>query len=317
MSPSLQYFALVALLLLVAHVASTSGMEAKADAGAAAEEVVPPPPGMVVGSVSQRLEYGKDGSAYLIFLPPHWKADAKAAYPVMLFLHGVGGIRNANGCRNPGLTTQFPLLDPAYAAVVEHIVLVPVAEQEDWRHHLDKSMELVHMAVIDLGGDPYRVSVAGQAMGGHGALLYASLRPTVFSAVVVICGFLDDTVGDRWKMTTSGDVAYVPATVGYALRNKPVWIFHSEEDDAKPDPLRKRFGASIADSKALEVALKSNGNDNGEVKFTTYPMGSLPPNYITGHAAFEYAFHDKELFPWLARKRLKTRGPTLPEHEEL
>ena len=31
-----------------------------------------------------------------------------AAHPVLLFLHGVGGINNGKGCRDPGLRTQFP-----------------------------------------------------------------------------------------------------------------------------------------------------------------------------------------------------------------
>ena len=64
------------------------------------------PEGMVVGSVSQPLT-AADGSEYLIFLPPTWTGE-DAAHPVLLFLHGVGGINNGKGCRDPGLRTQFP-----------------------------------------------------------------------------------------------------------------------------------------------------------------------------------------------------------------
>ena len=88
---------------------------------------------------------------------------------------------------------RFPLLDPAYAAGVAHIVVVPVARRRDWRHHFESSMALVDMALATLGGDPDRVAVAGQSMGGHGAYVYASrMAPGRFSAVVAACGYLDD-----------------------------------------------------------------------------------------------------------------------------
>ena len=84
------------------------------------------------------------------------------------------------------------LLDPAYAAKVPHIVLVPVARQRDWRHHFGSSMALVDMAISELGGDATRVTVAGQSMGAHGAWLYASqLAPSRFCAVITMCGYLD------------------------------------------------------------------------------------------------------------------------------
>ena len=97
-----------------------------------------PPPGLVVGSVSEVLVDPVFGGEYLIFLPPTWTATG--SYPVLLFLHGVGGINNGKGCRNPGLKTQFPLLDPSYASKLEHIVLVPVAKQRNWRHHFPYAM---------------------------------------------------------------------------------------------------------------------------------------------------------------------------------
>jgi pimeloyl-ACP methyl ester carboxylesterase len=135
---------------------------------------------------------------------------------VMLFLHGVGGINNGPGCQNPGLTTQFPLLDPAYAAKVEHIVLVPVAKQPNWRHHYSSAMSLVDMALSDLGGDPRRVTIAGQSMGAHGAYLYATeLAPGRFCALVVMCGYLSEE-------GPIGNV--VPSAILGPLKSTPIWI---------------------------------------------------------------------------------------------
>ena len=171
------------------------------------------PTGMPVGSVSEPL-VATDGMEYLIFLPPTW-TGAASAHPVLLFLHGVGGINNAKGCRNPGLTTQFPLLNPAYAAKVEHIVLVPVAPKENWLNHFASCMALVDDAVANLGGDPKRVSVAGQSMGGAGAWLFASKQPDRFCAVVPICGYIPDGV--------------MPSVVE-ALKAKPIWLLRVRRD---------------------------------------------------------------------------------------
>lgn len=261
------------------------------------------PPGVPLGRVSEP-QTAADGLTYLLFLPPKWTAAPKSN-PVMLFLHGIGGINNAKGCNNPGLTTQFPLNDPEYAARLEHIVLVPVAAQRDWRNHHDALLSLVDMAVRDLGADPSRVTLAGQGMGGQGVWQLAAMAPKRFCALVACCGWVDERNGDA-----------LPAALVEAGKSIPVWAFHSLEDDVVPDPLRKevrlrlrpflptrlhltrltiwrsdrvsppQLGKTVEDTEAVVRALQAAGNLN--VKLTKYPAGQRPPNYIPGHAgAFE------------------------------
>mmetsp|Transcript_14451 Transcript_14451/g.36288 ORF Transcript_14451/g.36288 Transcript_14451/m.36288 type:complete len:498 (-) Transcript_14451:198-1691(-) len=268
-----------------------------------AEAATSPLEGMVVGSVSQPLVTADGSTEYLIFLPSTWAATS--LHPVLLFLHGVGGINNAKGCRNPGLTTQFPLLDPEYAAKVEHIVIVPVAKRPNWRHHFQATMDLLDMALSDLGGDPDRVSIAGQSMGGHGAYLYASqLAPERFCAVVAICGYLDEehamgSVVSGTDGSRDGPKYYSPfegtafTDTILPLKSTPIWLFQSEEDDTVPPP-----GRPQDDGSKIAQALNLAGND--EVKYTRYLQGNKPPNYIPGHAAFEFAFHDEDIWPWLS-----------------
>jgi len=214
---------------------------------------------------------------------------------VLLFLHGVGGINNGKGCRNPGLTTQFPLLKPEYAAKVPHIVLVPVAQRPNWRHHFTSAMALVDMALSELGGDPSRVAIAGQSMGGHGAYLYAAeMAPGRFCAVVAMCAYADEAgpIADR-----------VPAAIVEPLKATPIWIFHAEEDDRVPPP-----GRPQDDSTKVVRSFEAAGNT--AMRHTRYRSGLTPPNYIAGHAAFEFAFADEDLWPWLAAQRLPLPAPT-------
>ena len=49
-------------------------------------------------------------------------------------------------------------------------------------------------------------------------------------------------------------------------------------------------------------AFRATGNT--AVKYTRYPLGQTPPNYILGHAAFELAFSEEALWPWLEAQRL-------------
>ncbi len=271
-----------------------------------------PPEGMVVGSVSQPLVAADGSTEYLVFLPSTWTATS--LHPVLLFLHGVGGINNAKGCRDPGLTTQFPLLDPEYAAKVEHIVIVPVAQRPNWRHHFEPTMALLDMAVSDLGGDPDRVSIAGQSMGGHGAYLYASqLAPERFCAVVAICAYLDEehAMGSMVPGTngsSNGPKYYSPfegkpyTDTILPLKSTPIWLFQSEEDDIVPPP-----GRPQDDSGKIALALELAGND--QVKSTRYMQGSKPPNYIPGHAAFEFAFHEEDIWPWLSAQKRSVATP--------
>mmetsp|Transcript_26830 Transcript_26830/g.71070 ORF Transcript_26830/g.71070 Transcript_26830/m.71070 type:complete len:142 (+) Transcript_26830:3-428(+) len=141
-------------------------------------------------------------------------------------------------------------------------------------------MALVDDAVANLGGDPKRVSVAGQSMGGAGAWLFASKQPDRFCAVVPICGYIPDDV--------------MPSVVE-ALKAKPIWLFSSEEDDHIPPP-----GQPQDDPEVVITALAGNAN----FKSTRYPLGTKPQANIPGHVAFALAFSEEGLWPWLAAQSL-------------
>ena len=140
---------------------------------------------------------------YMVFKPKGWSSSG--TYPVLVFLHGSGGVGKPENVRRISLGSM--LLDPAYADKVGHIVLLPLATTGDWSNHFETIMQLVDMAVKTLGGDASRVAVAGQSMGGHGAWMLATQHARSFSAVVAICGYYNSL-----------------PTLAAALKAKPVWV---------------------------------------------------------------------------------------------
>ena len=66
------------------------------------------------------------------------------------------------------------------------------------------------------------------------------------------------------------------------MRDVPVWAFHGEQDHIVP----------YQETERLVEQLRAYG---GEVKFTLYPG--------VGHAAWEQAYSDHELYAWLLRQK--------------
>ena len=147
-------------------------------------------------------------------------------------------------------------------------------------------MALIDMVIADLAGDPKRVAVVGQSMGGHGAWLLGSSYPDRFCAVVPMCGYWDGRDGDD-----------VPPELVAPLASKPIWAFHSEEDEAL---------VPIEETDTVVKALEEAGNT--AVKYTRYPLGVVPEAKIPGHYAFALAFaeahDDGGLWSWLNAQAL-------------
>ncbi len=236
------------------------------------------------------VQTAEDGTQFMVFRPSSWSEEAVAAgkkWPVLLFLHGAGGVKNPDNVRGQSLTRM--LLNPEYvqANAVEHIVLMPVAPARDWNKHFERVMALVSMSIAELGGDQSRVALAGQSMGGNGAWMLAAQHPQTFCAVVVVCGYID-----------RDDTQSVPASLVAALKPKPVWVFHAADDTV----------VAVEHSDAAVAALKAAGAS--DIRYTRYEPGLAPPcktpaKDLPGHASYELAFADAALWPWLREQRLQ------------
>lgn len=162
----------------------------------------------------------EDGTNYMLYLPSNWSRDSEEpALPVLLFLHGAGGVQSEQNVR--GISLGKMLSDEDFMRTdtmpsgFPFITIIPVAAQRGWQPQFQSIIGLVEMAHRELGGDPAHTYLAGQSMGGNGAWHLAAAYSSLFAAVVPVCGYIER------------DVEEPPKDVVDALATTPVWAFHS------------------------------------------------------------------------------------------
>ena len=163
--------------------------------------------GLTPGQISGVLK-AEDGIEYMVFLPSSWEKDgADKKHPLLLFLHGRGGVKNPDNIRGQSLTRM--LIEKAeFAASFPFVVITPVCPSaKGWPNENESLARLVESSLAAFRGDPARTYLAGQSMGGHGAWMLGAQRPDLFAAVVPVCGYLD-----RAKAAEDGDKALGPNT---------------------------------------------------------------------------------------------------------
>lgn len=204
--------------------------------------------------------------------------------PLMVFLHGVGecGTDNESQLWYPFFNDDTSVFSKASLASFPCHILAPQAQDENrWVDIRDWGQESVTMpeeptaslqSVVALvehflnrpDVDTERVYITGLSMGAFGVYELLVRYPNLFNAAVAVCG--------------GADIATLSRIEGIALR-----IYHGKKDKVVP------VSQSRSIDKALNKRLKS---------FEYFELDQV------GHNAWEYAFRDESLFPWLfAQKR--------------
>ena len=211
---------------------------------------------------------------YRIMYPEDYRPEQK--YPLILFLHGSGERGDDN---EKQLIHGSDFFIKYNRKIFPAIVIAPQCPQEDYwgsrsnegnadfefrfdkefRPSLGAVSELVQSFIASGKTDERRVYVGGLSMGGMGAFELIQKMPDVFAAAFPICG--------------GGD----PSKTEYAS-NTALWIFHGEDDNV----------VSCRYSEKMYDALKKVDAD---VRFSLYPG--------VRHNAWDNAFADTELMPWL------------------
>ncbi len=206
---------------------------------------------------------------YRLFVPQNY--DRKKKYPLVVYLHGGGGVgddnlKQING-GNGYLVDFFTQAETQtrYPA----LVVAPQSSGDGWIEiprvppHPTRQLKLVVELIDELRRaysiDGSRLYVAGQSLGGLGTFAIVAEFPKLFAAGVPLCGGADE------------------AKVSSIIKT-PLWVFHGEKDETVPVDLSRRIVAAI----------KKSG---GVVKYTEYPGA--------GHNIWLNVVKEPELLSWL------------------
>jgi len=207
--------------------------------------------------------------SYRLFVPQNY--DRTKKYPLVVYLHGSGGvgddnlkqIQGGNGYLIDFFTqTESQTHYPAF-------VVAPQSAGDGWiEHALSKPAPTRQLRlVVDLIGDlrrsysidGSRLYVAGQSLGGFGTFAIVTEFPKLFAAGVPLCGGADES-----KVLS--------------IIKTQLWVFHGEKDEAVP----------VDSSRRIVAAIKKAG---GSVKYTEYPG--------EGHNIWLKVVKEPELLSWL------------------
>ena len=208
--------------------------------------------------------------------------DGARPYPLLLFLHGMGGCgsQNRKNLTDAGVPKIFAAdeLRRKYPA----IVLVPQCPRGSYwagtlmsrgaRPTMEKLVfGMIEAVCKEFKVDTGRIYITGLSLGGFGTFGTVSARPEMFAAAVPVCG------GWPSKKNVKGMAAV------------PFWIFHGGADPVVPPKL----------SRDMAAALKEAG---GTVKHTEYPG--------VKHNSWTKAYSTDELWKWLFAQKKPVKRKT-------
>jgi predicted peptidase len=205
---------------------------------------------------------------YRLFVASNY--DRRKKYPLIVYLHGSGGLGNDN-LKQLQLGNVY-LIDFFTQAETQNrhpaFVLAPQSMNEGWTATDDRTTPSNQLRmVVDLIAelektyslDRARFYVAGQSLGGFGTFAIISAYPEKFAAGVPLCGGGDESKAPQFKETA-------------------LWAFHGDQDESVP----------VERSRRMIAAIRKAG---GQVKYTEYPGA--------GHDVWTRVVKEPELLPWL------------------
>lgn len=222
---------------------------------------------------------------YQVFVPADF--DSHKKWPVILSLHGVGD-RGNDGLRETDIGIAHAIrLDASRFPV---IVVMPQCRKDKRWINLDmqaQALSALDHAVKEFHGDVSRLYLTGLSMGAYGLWDMTAKYPGKFAAYIPISGgiFGPAKVPDALVGLAADPKVQDPyAETARRIGSTPVWMFHGSADGTVPVEESRKM------AKALQAA-KAN------VRYTEYAG--------VGHDAWDKAYAEPELIPWLLSQSLK------------
>ena len=174
------------------------------------------------------------------------------------------------------------------------VVIAPIAPTRGWSDHFEKLDALLDAFLPSARCDPEKLHVFGQSMGGNGALEYAIKNPTKFASIAAACGYIN-----RSSPASESSLSKLSS-----ISSIPTWLFHASNDaivDVEHTDEIHKYLLNLSSSSS------SDGNNDERLKYTRYATAPGLPGMGekgAGHACYEIAFEDVELYRWILRQSL-------------
>lgn len=194
---------------------------------------------------------------YRVLPPLHARAGQR--YPLVLQLHGSGGIgtdnarqldRLARSWALPATRERYPayILVPQFATRSANYGAASPAQAAEPAPVLGAALELTRAFASTHPVDAARIYAVGFSMGGSAAWLVPTLDPSLFAAIMPVSGIAP---ADRWSA---------------ALTPVPALVLHGTADAENPITADRRFVRALQARGAQQVRLREY-----------YGLGHQPP----------------------------------------
>lgn len=213
-----------------------------------------------------------DSLPYRLLYPLNYQPSKK--YPLLVFLHGMGGRGNDNQKQLNGFPKILTTIESRQR--YNCFILVPQCPSTDvWvkfpqfpkslkaTSKPTKSAQLVFALLAQLQKQlpiaDRKIYVMGNSMGGEATFDFLARKPKLFAAGIPICAVADT------------------ATAKY-IAPIPIWAFHGDQDD-------------VNEVKYTRMMIESLKKQGGQPKYTEYPG--------VKHNSWDKAYVEPGLFDWL------------------
>ena len=242
------------------------------------------PLGAQTGFVDRTVSVGGESYRYQVYVPANYAATTE--WPVIVSLHG-NGRQGTDGMFQTG--TDFAIRIRENRAPFPSIIIFPQAKPGTrwfYPEMEDLVMAELRRTIAEFRIDTTRLYLHGYSMGGTGSYRIAFRWPTVFAAIVVVAGRVEDSPQytpaeiEIDRQSTPFVTAPDPfATLAAGIKHIPIWIFHGDADET----------VRVDQSRKLVSALKLSG---APAHYTEYPG-------VDHNGAPSKAYAEAELFRWL------------------
>ncbi len=222
---------------------------------------------------------------YRLFAPEH--RDPEKVYPIVVFLHGIGECGSDNtaqilsyeGAVSWVRAQDAGTIEPCFVLAPQCPLPIPGNRWED--EYLELAAEILTELQAEFPLDENRIYLTGLSLGGFGVWNLNRLHPDRYAALVTCCPAA--VQGDMFAPVV--DEAGIRACAG-ALREKPLWMFHAEDDGAVPVETTKRMCSLL--------------QEQGK---TDFRVTIYPAEEHWNHGCWEPTYRNTEMQQWLMAQR--------------